>query len=427
MVVIPLLLVALILVLEISAHEPIGIVSRASIVTLSALSILAYASLQLRKRNEIKDTVDNIWLAVVAFMFSYAVADLALGYVLIPPISPVLMPDPYVHHRLKPNTYSDERTTDFAIVVRVNNLGMRGADVEPVKPDTVYRILMLGDSFTLGQGVKDNETFSAVLQKSLRDKDITVDGKTVQVLNGGVDSYTPILEYFQLTRQMAALQPDLVVVNFDMGDLIQEIAYRELLVLGPDGEPIGVPQSYTERGESRSAPIVRWINRNLFLTRLAIYHIGRLRQDEAITIENTVEQANTALLRHTLAADSTDRTEQWADIFDSILRMQRFCADNGSEFLLTVYPWGHQVNDSEWIPGRWRFIPRDSRVSDRSIRTIEEFATANDIPLFNAFPAFRSYTGEQPLYFKHDMHWTPRGHELMAAELERYVLLTVDD
>jgi hypothetical protein len=30
-----------------------------------------------------------------------------------------------------------------------------------------------------------------------------------------------------------------------------------------------------------------------------------------------------------------------------------------------------------------------------------------------------------PLYYKHDMHWTPRGHRLMAQQLEQYLLENV--
>ena len=46
----------------------------------------------------------------------------------------------------------------------------------------------------MGNGVGDDKAFCALLEKSLN-----TDHK-VEVLNGGVDSSTPILSYFQLTK-----------------------------------------------------------------------------------------------------------------------------------------------------------------------------------------------------------------------------------
>ena len=110
------------------------------------------------------------------------------------------------------------------------------------------------------------------------------------------------------------------------------------------------------------------------------------------------------------------------NIFDSITKIKQYCDKNRIQFLLTIYPWGHQVNDKEWNPGRFRFITKGSRVSDKSIDTIQQFSESNGIPLLNLFPAFRSYSGISPLYYSIDMHWTEAGHKLMARELEQYLL-----
>ena len=68
------------------------------------------------------------------------------------------------------NSYSSFEQRDFHYVQRVNNFGMRGQDIAAGKSANSYRILMLGDSFTMGKGVEDNQTFSVLLQKSLRQR-----------------------------------------------------------------------------------------------------------------------------------------------------------------------------------------------------------------------------------------------------------------
>jgi lysophospholipase L1-like esterase len=313
-----------------------------------------------------------------------------------------------------------------------------------VKDPNIYRILMLGDSFTMGKGVQDDETFSSILEESLKSKKLKIKGKTVQVLNAGVNSYAPIISFLQLKKQLWKLEPDLVVLNLDMSDLIQELAYRNAANYGDDGEIIGVsgaspttwlwflgalPPKEDEDKESkiRSAAITleirRWINRHLFITRLlSLWIDGVFKESEEITIDNTVTLRYGNLLKHTLAADESDIKEQWEKVFDSIKKIKKYCDDHDIDFLLTIYPWAHQVNDKEWASGRKDFIPDNSSISDRSIYTILDLAEKENIKILNVFRSFRSYNDTAPLYFNHDMHWTPKGHQLMAEELEQFLI-----
>jgi hypothetical protein len=65
--------------------------------------------------------------------------------------------------------------------VEVNSLGLRGPEVDRVKPPGVYRIGVFGDSATFGQGVSEEATYARVLERTNRG---------VQVLNFGVPSYS---------------------------------------------------------------------------------------------------------------------------------------------------------------------------------------------------------------------------------------------
>ena len=296
----------------------------------------------------------------------------------------------------------------------------------------------------MGKGVQDDETFSSILEESLKSKKLKIKGKTVQVLNAGVNSYAPIISFLQLKKQLWKLGPDLVVLNLDMSDLIQELAYRNAANYGDDGEIIGVsgaspttwlwflgalPPKEDEDKESkiRSTAITletrRWINRHLFITRLLYLWIdGVFKESEEITIDNTVTLRYGNLLKHTLAADESGIKEQWEKVFDSIKEIKKYCDDRNIDFLLTIYPWAHQVNDKEWASGRKDFIPDNSSISDRSIYTILDLAEKENIKILNVFRSFRSYNDTAPLYFNHDMHWTPKGHQLMAEELEQFLI-----
>lgn len=366
-----------------------------------------------------RDTVGKLWLGVGSTVVAYVVIDVVAGWLLIEPLSPPLVPDEYRHHRLVPNSRAEFRQQDFAYVQRVNNLGLRGADTTVEKPAGTYRILMLGDSFTMGKGVKDDETFPALLQQSLQQKLAMCQGMQVEVLNGGVDSYAPVLSFIQLKRDLTPLQPDLVFLNLDVSDLTQESAYRRQAVRDDHGEIVAVPQR--EDARSPFDAFRDWTGRNLFFTRLALFYVNRAMGHREITVRNVVMEADPEIVAHTLVGDTVDRRQQWLDIFDSISRVKTHAEKHGMRFVLTVYPWPHQLSDSEWVPGRDVFMPRGARHSGQSLQTIRELAAENGIELLDLYPALQAQAGGQPLYFKHDMHFSAAGHRAMAQGFEDYL------
>jgi hypothetical protein len=48
---------------------------------------------------------------------------------------------------------------------------------------------------------------------------------------------------------------------------------------------------------------------------------------------------------------------------------------------------------------------------------VREWASARGIELVDAFDAFRQVPSAERLHFDGDMHWTPRGHEVMTDVL----------
>ncbi len=386
---------------------------------LALFFVLLLASLLLYDGRH-RRSVGNFWLAIGSLGLTYIVVDLIAGMLLIRPLSPPLVPDDYRHHKLIPGTFSEFNQRDFHYVQRVNNLGLRGPDRPVQKPPGTYRILMLGDSFTMGKGVNDDETFSALLDGRLNARLGDCADLRVEVLNGGVDSYSPVLSYIQLSRELFRLEPDLVVFNLDVSDLVQEGIYRQLARYDDQGRPVAVPQPAAAK-ESFNERVRDWSEHHLYLTRLLFFYINRLFEYRDISPREVLTESNFALVAHTLQGDTVPRDRQWADIFDSILLMRDFSRDHGMQFVLTAYPWGHQVSDAEWQPGRKGMIPDGARVSDASIGRISAFAREKDVPFANMFPVFRSEHGGRPLYFQHDMHWTAAGHQVMARGLDEFL------
>jgi len=102
--------------------------------------------------------------------------------------------------------------------MRTNALGGRGPAI-PAKGERP-RIIALGDSFTFGQGVEEDEAFPQVMARTLGSK-----GLDVEVLNFGVPGHGQPQSVALLEHRLLDLQPDLVLINVFANDLSAEDSY----------------------------------------------------------------------------------------------------------------------------------------------------------------------------------------------------------
>jgi len=401
---------------QISVEGEFGPAAIVGVVLLSAvflvLALMSYLA-GTRHRETVRNWLISFTVAVAFYLF----LDIVAGQVLIEPLSPPLVPNEYRHHALVPNSNAELRQRDFQYIQRVNSLGLRGREISAEKPAGTRRVLFLGDSFTMGKGVEENETFAVLVEELLQDTLAACDGEKVEGLNGGVDSYTPLLSYLQFERELAALSPDLVILNLDNSDLIQEQAYRKQAIRSDDGSIVSVPQVAQDSLYER---FLSWTTRNMYFTRIALVYTIRAMDHREVSVRRVVNEFGREHFAHTLEGD-VDRTSQWQDIFHSIERIDRLSQSIDAGFLLVTYPWAHQVNDTDWVPGRYMFMEEGEKTSDLTEQTIRRHAAKLGIDLFEALPAFQAYRGAEPLYFKFDPHWTPTGHKIMAGGLAGYL------
>jgi len=109
-----------------------------------------------------------------------------------------------------------------------NNIGTRNKN--NVGEKKKIRILVMGDSFTYGWGVRDEDSYPAKLQKLLGDK--------YEVINFGVPSYEIDLVYIRLLEQGFALEPDVIIYGVYLNDFL---LHPEYIVRGRDNTFIAHP------------------------------------------------------------------------------------------------------------------------------------------------------------------------------------------
>jgi lysophospholipase L1-like esterase len=99
----------------------------------------------------------------------------------------------------------------------INSAGFRDYEYEEAKPEGTYRIVVLGDSTTAGNGVQDvDKTYTKILEK-LQNRDSSI-GMHYEVLNLGVGGYHTMQEVETLRVKGLKYRPDLVLLTFCVND-----------------------------------------------------------------------------------------------------------------------------------------------------------------------------------------------------------------
>ena len=171
----------------------------------------------------------NVLLSMAAFALMVALTvavDRALGALLpssdtVPPNTP-LMDRGFVFPPLSRMRYA---TPEFNYEISINNLGFRGPNCEPERPEGRIRLALIGDSYTFGWGVPYEQTWGALVERQLAD-----DGLPVDVANLGKPGGAPQLYAHIAERALPQFPADYIAVVFTLGDDVAQEHYGPLLL-----------------------------------------------------------------------------------------------------------------------------------------------------------------------------------------------------
>jgi lysophospholipase L1-like esterase len=308
-----------------------------------------------------------------------------------------------VHHALRPG-YSSPG-------IHTNSFGLRSPEIPVPKPAGTFRVLLLGDSFTFGMRARDDEVFARRLEERLR---ANANGAGIEVVNAGVLSYCPLLEYLQYRHQLHVLEPDVVVLNFDMSDVQDHLAYSRVAASSPDGLPLFVTEPSLDKSPHAWPELLffEWIARR----------VRGLRGRVESTLEGVPFVRDQD--RYLWALDGgPDMDQEARQAMAPIADLDRLLKHDRIPLLLATYPQPWQVaRDATAVPPirqQYRIGVNTVHLNDRPFKKLERFAAEHSIPFVDATPAFRQDSRPASLFLASDFHFTARGHDVYAEALAR--------
>jgi len=124
----------------------------------------------------------------------------------------VARPDPLLGYAHLENQTVTYRFEGFSCST-INSRGFRDKLYAVPKPAGTTRVCVVGDSMTMGLEVPLQNTFPKLLEKRLQGE-----GRNVEVLNCGMSGTGTGQQYLGYLQNIAALQPDMLIVAYHLGD-----------------------------------------------------------------------------------------------------------------------------------------------------------------------------------------------------------------
>jgi hypothetical protein len=220
------------------------------------------------------------------------------------------------------------------------------------------------------------------------------------------------------------LDPDIVVLFFDLSDVHDDLMYSRIARFDTNGHPVGVPAAPEYKGDGGIERVMIAI-KDFFKEHTRLYNFVRLRISRFLEVARHAGKASAdirfdkyAMLRPDYAARDD---EDWKLSYKYMLFIRDLLEEHGVEFWIVVYPYGMQVGPTEYVSGRefWGF-KKDTVYSTAPQGFVERFGRKNGIRVINMCEDFRQHsTRVSSLYLDYNGHWYPSGHELVASILER--------
>lgn len=329
------------------------------------------------------------------------------------------MPDSSLGFRLKPD-FSGRRAIEgiFDVIEYTNSMGLRGQREYGPKPDSTFRLIAIGDSFTYGWGVSFEKTFEQRLERLLN---ANISKRRYEVINIGVPGYNTAQELKWLDQVGAQLEPDIIMTGLYIGDDLTQNA--RLISEGHQQIETQSKQFYKseEPDVNFISSLKAVIADNSEAYRLLRERFHRLR--EAIQGRQKPSGSNAWWLDQYRKDFDLNNNAGYLHTQTLLNQLAQWSRDHHARFLVVLIPDRSQLSFDYWQKSIQDIVSFDPDNYDlmKPNRWLLEYGQYAGIPMLDLLPTFRSVAETQPLYFEEDRHWTDAGHLLAAEALHRFL------
>lgn len=307
--------------------------------------------------------------------------------------------------------------------IQINRLGQRDRERTIPKPPGTFRIAVYGDSMTEAVQVDLEQTFTYLLEESLNHK-----GYHVEVLNMGVNGYSPIQELLLLQREGQRYGADLVVLATYLDNDVSG-SHPALNVSqggvpyfqerGGQGQEFDFTQTKASFEDYHREPLftIRYYSR---IYRWLSAWRWQLKANERRIASGEVPKRYLLYgppLPHEWE-QAWSLYERAIDMFSSETSRQ----GAGLVILSVPAPWVASPRAWDLVLDLNPIMKGKAWALNGPEQRLATFANDHGLRLLAPYQTFGASWSNEPLYWGNLGHMTPRGHQVIAAVLEEYLL-----
>lgn len=323
----------------------------------------------------------------------------------------------FTHHELEPLQHVSVpgSSNQLPVELRTNSLGLRGPEISIPKPAGTLRVLCLGDEAVLGTSVDEPQTFCSLTQSRLQART----KQRIEVINAGVPDSCPLLSYLHFRHRLLALEPDVVVVHFDMNDVWDDRRFRRLTELSANEEPL-----LCSAPELSTIPVTRPLTQNFLSWQWAQNKISALIGQKRSVSSSSVDDPRS---RYAWLTDEKSLwTLQTELSLSPVTHLATLCQQKGIRLMLATHPAPWQLSATA---SRGARLPEVNGIFPGTLietahpqKMIGKFAASSALPLCDVASVFHQYESVDDLFQVDSTEFSEVGHRYYAAALTASLL-----
>lgn len=324
--------------------------------------------------------------------------------------------------------------------MRTNSRGFRDRERTIARASTAVRTVAIGDSFTWASGVRYDESFITLVERGLHRANVES-----EVINVGQVGYQPE-DYLSLLKSHAlAYQPDLVLLNFFIGNDLMPAQGAQIVVAGHrhrvhiNGNWFHDHLSWDHWYLSHDLHYA-WIlmtERVRLAMGMSAFGMFSTGQGQSDAGESSVSfpgwsaryvRMIQGMGDQFLKRDTPAFLARWNETKGILEQFNGVLQERGIPWVLVLLPAEEQVDEGlkqlyiamrGGMPEQYDF--------DKPQRLLQEWGGERGVKIIDFTPQFRANVVHQRLYVDNDIHWNRNGHALAAQILIQELLREVPE
>jgi peptidoglycan/LPS O-acetylase OafA/YrhL len=315
---------------------------------------------------------------------------------------PALQKDSATVYSLIPNKETHLKYNNYDYFVKTNCLGFNGPDIDLSFKDSLeLRILIIGDAFTMPEGMEYQSAYPELLRAKLSER---YPLRIIKVFNAGVTGYGPNEMFAQLSKYIDILKPDLYIneifinefeeINLDSTARLSSLKFSKLSFRNElfSGNQIPAQASFAINKLLKDN---RYLNYT-YLKSLAYFY----KKESDLFSEKNISKLN-----------------------NYFLSVKSLCEKKNCKVVTLFAPGQLEISapkDIDYYPNHISLHDTSKYDLNLPKNILRELSNNAGIPFLD--PTQRLKNNQlQPVYFRGSWHWNPEGHKIIATFLDQEI------